>query len=91
MHGEYANGGQLATITFSDGVSWSYAQVQQILLDQESALVGGSIYGYWGNDTLVAGLGDKYLNGGGGSDTYVYTSAGGNDIVADQSNFLSTL
>jgi Haemolysin-type calcium binding protein related domain len=72
-------------------VSWSYAQVQQMLLDQESAAVGGSVYGYGGNDTIIAGLGDKYLNGGGGSDTYVYTSAGGNDIIADPSNFLSTL
>jgi ABC transporter/Haemolysin-type calcium binding protein related domain len=52
-----------------------------------SAAVGGSVYGYWGNDMINAGLGDKYLNGSGGSDT----SAGGNDIIADPSNFLSTL
>jgi hypothetical protein len=91
VQGEYANGGQLATITFSDGVSWSYAQVQQMLIDQQSAAVGGSVYGFWGNDTINAGLGNKYLNGGGGADTYVYTSAGGNDVVADPGNFLSTL
>jgi hypothetical protein len=91
VRGEYANGGQLKPITFSDGVSWSYAQVELILLNQESAAVGGSVYGYWGNDIINAGPGDKYLNGGGGSDTYVYTSAGGNDIIADPTNFLSTL
>jgi Ca2+-binding RTX toxin-like protein len=88
---EYANGGQLASITFADGVTWAYAQVEQMLLDQESAANGGAVYGYWGNDTIVAGPGDKYLNGGGGNDTYVYSSSGGNDIVADPNNFQSIL
>ncbi len=89
---EYANGGPLKQITFSDGVTWSYAQLQQILLDTESAAVGGSIWGYGGrDDVLVAGLGDKYMAGQGGNDTYVYSSAGGNDIVADSENFKGTL
>jgi hypothetical protein len=32
---------------------------------------------------LIAGLGDKYLNGEGGADTYIYSSSGGNDIIED--------
>jgi hypothetical protein len=92
VQGEYANGGQLKQITFSDGVTWSYAQVQQMLLDQESAANGGSIWGYGGrDDVLVAGLGNKFMAGQGGNDTYVYSSAGGNDIIADSDNFHSTL
>jgi Ca2+-binding RTX toxin-like protein len=76
-------------INFSDGVSWSRDQVEQNLLDQASAANGGSIYGFDGrNDTLVAGLGDKYLNGKDGFDTYIYTSAGGNDIVDDNGGAL---
>jgi hypothetical protein len=46
LHGEHANGGQ--QITFSDGVNWSYDQVQQKLLDQESAALvvrSGAIWG----------------------------------------------
>ncbi|WP_316233888.1 calcium-binding protein, partial [Bradyrhizobium sp. SZCCHNR2020] len=71
-------------VSFSDGVSWSQDQLQQMLLDQGSAASSGSIYGYYGrNDTIVAGLGDKYLNGLNGNDTYVYTSAGGNDVIED--------
>ncbi len=63
-----------------------------MLLDQQSAATGGSIWGYSGrDDVLVAGLGDKFMNGEGGNDTYVYSSSGGNDIIADQGNFLSTL
>jgi Haemolysin-type calcium binding protein related domain len=61
--GEYANGGQLATITFADGMSWSYSQVMQMLLDQESAANGGAVYGYWTDDAIVAGPGDKQLYG----------------------------
>ena len=71
-------------INFSDGVSWSRDQIEQKLLDQASAANGGAIYGFDGrNDTLVAGLGDKYLNGKDGTDTYIYASAGGNDVIDD--------
>ncbi|MGJ4927436.1 calcium-binding protein [Bradyrhizobium sp. HKCCYLS2038] len=71
-------------VKFSDGVTWSQSQLQQLLLDQGSAAIGGSVYGYYGRaDTIVAGGGDKYLNGLTGDDTYVYTSAGGNDTVED--------
>ncbi|WP_420970809.1 calcium-binding protein [Bradyrhizobium sp. B120] len=76
-------------VGFSDGVSWTTDQIEQKLLDLESATNGGSIYGYDGrNDTLVAGLGEKYLNGKDGTDTYVYTSAGGNDVVEDNGGTL---
>jgi Ca2+-binding RTX toxin-like protein len=80
--GQWNNGG--VTVDFGDGVSWNETQLRQKVLDQESAANGGSVYGYGGiNDTIVAGLGDKYLNGEGGNDTYIYTSAGGNDVVDD--------
>ncbi len=86
VRGEFSpwGSGVLQAITFDDGVTWSATQLRQMLLSQESAAVGGSVYGYGNsNDTLVAGLGDKYLAGEGGADTYVYTSAGSSDIVDD--------
>ncbi|WP_342722668.1 calcium-binding protein [Bradyrhizobium sp. B097] len=77
------------SVNFSDGVSWTTEQLKQKLLDLGTAANGGSIYGYDGrNDTLVAGLGDKYLNGKDGVDTYIYTSAGGNDVVDDNGGTL---
>jgi len=83
----YLGDGTLATITFADSTVWTAPQVRQMLLDQESAAAGGSIYGYANsNDTLIAGLGDKYLNGDGGADAYVYSSAGGNDTIDDGGN-----
>jgi hypothetical protein len=52
---------------FSDGVTWTFDQVRQMLLDQESAANGGVVYGYAGQtDTIVAGPGDKTLFGEGG-------------------------
>uniref|UniRef100_UPI0028E72CC0 calcium-binding protein n=1 Tax=Bradyrhizobium sp. SZCCHNS2005 TaxID=3057303 RepID=UPI0028E72CC0 len=92
VRGEYAHDGSMQSIVFADGVTWTYAQLQQILLDVESAANSGSIWGYSGrDDVLIAGLGDKSLYGQGGSDTYIYSSAGGNDIVADSENLKGTL
>jgi len=76
-------------ITFADGVNWSRDQVEQILVDQASAIAGGDIYGFSHHaDTIIAGIGDRYLNGLGGGDTYVYTSAGGNDVIDDTTGTL---
>ena len=57
---------------FADGTTGSAQDVKQTLLDQESAQTGGSVLGYANsNDTLVAGLGDKYLAGEGGADPQI--------------------
>src|SRR5437667_99748 len=54
------------------------------MFDREREPVGGAVYGYGNSDdTLIAGLGDKDLAGEGGADTYIYTAAGGNDVVDD--------
>jgi Ca2+-binding RTX toxin-like protein len=80
----YLGAGTLQTFTFADGTVWTAQQVKQMLLDEESAAPSGSVFGYVNsNDTLVAGAGDKYLNGQGSADTYVYSSSGGNDVIDD--------
>ncbi|MGY3590313.1 Ca2+-binding RTX toxin-like protein [Bradyrhizobium sp. USDA 4341] len=84
LKGEVSQYNTGLSVSFSDGVSWTTDQLKQKLLDLGSAANGGSVYGFDArNDTLVAGLGDKYLNGLSGADTYIYTSAGGNDVVDD--------
>jgi Ca2+-binding RTX toxin-like protein len=76
--------GNLQTFTFADGTVWTAAQVMQMVIAQQEAVPNGSVYGFPGiNDTLVAGPGNQYLSGQGGADTYVYSSAGGNDIIDD--------
>src|SRR5689334_3341151 len=79
VRGEFSRWGWgvMTSISFADGVSWSQAQIKQMLLAQETAATSGSVWRYSDeNDTLIAGLGDKYLAGEGGADTYIYTSAG---------------
>jgi Ca2+-binding RTX toxin-like protein len=78
-------------IAFDNGTVWSQADLRAMLLTQATNAGSGSILGFNVADTLVAGLGDRFLNGRGGADTYVYSSAGGNDVIADPGNFLSRL
>jgi Ca2+-binding RTX toxin-like protein len=45
---------------------------------------GTAIYGSTGNDVLVSGLGDDLMAGGGGIDTFVFSSTNfGNDAISD--------
>jgi Ca2+-binding RTX toxin-like protein len=78
-------------IAFDNGTVWSQADLRAMLLTQATNAGSGDILGFNVADTLVAGLGDRFLNGRGGADTYVYSSAGGNDVIADPGNFVSRL
>jgi Ca2+-binding RTX toxin-like protein len=78
-------------IAFDNGTVWTQADLRAMLLTQATNAGTGTILGFNVSDTLVAGLGDRVLNGRGGADTYVYSSAGGNDVIGDPGNFLSTL
>ena len=76
--------GTLATFSFSDGVVWTANDVKRQILAQATAQAGADVIGYRrSDDVLEAGLGDRYLAGYGGADTYVYASAGGNDVIDD--------
>ncbi|WP_315719821.1 MULTISPECIES: calcium-binding protein [unclassified Bradyrhizobium] len=59
--------------------------------DQNNDVIVGTsgndtLYGLGGNDTLNGGAGNDYLNGGSGSDTYIYNSAGGNNVIEDNTS-----
>ena len=80
-------GGEMQSITFGDGTALSPSDIRQKLLDQAQASSSGTIYGYADHDDiLVAGSGDKLLNGLGGADTYVYGKSGGHDTIQDGGN-----
>jgi Ca2+-binding RTX toxin-like protein len=78
-------------IVFDDGTVWTQADLRTMLLAQATASSDSTILGFNVADTIVAGLGDRYINGRGGADTYVYSSSGGNDVIADPGSFQSTL
>ena len=49
------------------------------LLDSRGGTVGGHVFGYAGNDTLLTGSGDDWLDGGAGADTL--SGGAGNDVL----------
>ncbi len=87
IHNQFVSWGYSAIeiVQFADGTTWSVSDIKQLLLDQQSAAASGSVYGFSGNDTLVAGAGGKYLSGVAGSDTYVYAAGNGNATIDDAS------
>ncbi|WP_398482627.1 calcium-binding protein [Tardiphaga sp.] len=92
VRGAFYPWNSIKTIQFSDGVTLSMNQIQDNLLAQASAAVSGYVYGYGGrNDTIDAGAGDKYLDGEGGRDVYVYAAATGGNVVIDDGGVASSL
>ena len=86
IHNEFIDWyGAVETVQFADGTTWSVSDIKQHLLDQQSAASSGGVYGFSGNDTIVAGAGGKYLSGGAGNDTYVYAAGNGNATIDDAS------
>src|SRR5579883_133675 len=68
--------------TFADGTTWTRAQVEQMIINQEIAGGDATIVGFVdGTNTFTAGASDETFEGRGGINTYVYASAGGNDVV----------
>ena len=80
--GEYY---RIDRIEFADGTAWDAAQLRSIVASLP--LVGtawdDNLYGDEGDNVLVGGAGNDYLNGGGGGDTYVFNRGDGQDIVLD--------
>src|SRR5262249_55920721 len=50
-------------------------------IDEGAAV--GTVHGTGGDNVILTGTGDKTVQGGGGRDIYVYTSAGGNAVIDD--------
>jgi Ca2+-binding RTX toxin-like protein len=72
-YGENPADAAISAITFSDGVTWTEADIEARLIAQEEAQTGSNVtlYGFGGADTLAARAGISTLTGGNGADTYV--------------------
>ncbi|WP_316206865.1 calcium-binding protein, partial [Bradyrhizobium sp. SZCCHNR2017] len=70
-------------IVFDDGTVWTQATLRAALLAQATLSTDATIIGFSVADTIVAGAGDRYMKGLQGNDTYIYSSAGGNDVIED--------
>jgi Ca2+-binding RTX toxin-like protein len=80
----YTNRG-VESIQFSNGVTWSEAQLRNAYLTLGAA-TNDVLTGTSGNDTIRGGLGTDYLNGQAGADTYQFNRGDGQDTLDDESN-----
>ncbi|MEM7701534.1 MAG: calcium-binding protein [Pseudomonadota bacterium] len=84
INGSY--GGGINSIVFEDGTVWSQNDLRVRYLAESSTDGDDSITGFRYGDTIEAGLGDDYLFGGEGNDTYIYNRGDGNDEIREDNN-----
>ncbi|WP_137700266.1 VCBS domain-containing protein [Marimonas lutisalis] len=81
---------EIEQVTFDgDGVTFTPEQLRQLLIHQSETAGDDSIVGFGLNNELEGGLGDDFLTGKRGSDTYVFNMGGGRDRILDD-GFSST-
>ena len=81
------NGGaadEIEQVVFDgDGVTLANAQLRALILEQDATAGNDTIIGFNGQDTIEAGEGDDFVNGGEQSDTFLFNSGDGRDVVDD--------
>jgi Ca2+-binding RTX toxin-like protein len=87
IYGGFSSNYGIESITFSDGVIWTEAQLWNAYLTA-GASSNDTLTGTAANETLRGGLGRDYLEGKGGADTYLFQRGDGQDRIYDPSNNL---
>ncbi|WP_270934250.1 calcium-binding protein, partial [Falsiroseomonas oryzae] len=87
------NGTRLQTgvddIVFADGVVWNRYRMAFAVVDFDRAAMdeADAHYGSGSGDIFFSGLGNDYLSGGAGGDTYIFQPGDGHDVIDDLGNF----
>ncbi|MGA9581850.1 MAG: calcium-binding protein, partial [Allosphingosinicella sp.] len=68
---------------FGDGTSLEFTEIVKKVLENAKTTGDDAIYGLLNDNTLDGGKGDDYLTGREGTDTYVYGSDYGQDVIED--------
>lgn len=81
---------QIEMFAFDDGAMLAASDIQDLTLATYQTSGNDNIYGFYRDDTIKGGLGNDYMSGGDGSDTYVINLGDGSDEIDDGSgNLLS--
>ena len=95
--GLWSTGLGVSRVVFQNGTTWDREALSNLVLksaasDGDDNLVGGS-GNYWvaWDERFEGGLGDDYLSGRYGSDTYVYALGDGSDTINDGGTSLSDI
>ena len=82
LNGDFAD--SIEEITFGTyGVTLTIAQVRATIIAQEQTSGDDVVRGFALDETLEGGLGNDYLTGGNGSDSYIFNAGDGNDTIFD--------
>ena len=74
---------QVDEIHFSDGAIWDASDIRAHYLLDAKTDGDDHIYGFWTSNTLDGGAGNDILEGGDGSDTYVFGYGYGHDEIRE--------
>ena len=74
---------QIEEFVFDDGTTWSIAAVRDMVTAIAATSGDDSVIGGDSSETLSGGLGNDYLSGDGGSDTYIFNRGDGSDIILE--------
>jgi len=73
-------------VTFDNGAFLTKAEIEALLIAQETSNGNDSIKGFdYSDDTIEGGLGDDIMDGGYDNDTFIYNLGDGNDTIDDRS------
>ena len=82
LYGGFTNTYGIERVQFSNGVTWTEAQLWNAYLTQ-AATSDDLLVGTDAADTLKGGLGNDFLNGWQGADTYLFQAGDGGDTIQD--------
>ncbi|MGO7136332.1 calcium-binding protein, partial [Rhizobium leguminosarum] len=74
---------QVDIIRFSNGSEWWAGDIQAHYLQDAKTAGDDHIYGFWTSNTLDGGAGNDVLEGGDGSDTYLFGYGYGHDEIRE--------
>jgi Ca2+-binding RTX toxin-like protein len=89
IKGQFAHGAyfpswtDIETIRFTDGTTWSDAQIRERLLAQARTSSNDIITGFFTADIIDGGAGNDTLRGLGGGDTYIFGKGSGQDTIEE--------
>ncbi|MBU1287914.1 MAG: hypothetical protein KJ871_09340 [Alphaproteobacteria bacterium] len=82
---------QIEIFEWADGTIRNWSDLRQPIIDAAATSGDDVIYGSHVNDTFSSSYGNDRLEGGNGSDTYIYVSGTGDDTIFDYaSNILAS-
>ncbi len=80
---------QIESIQFADGTIWDPNKLRELFLLQQTTIGDDNIIGFWTDDLIEGSSGNDDLQGGDGSDTYLFDKGFGRDVIQESVSIVS--